>query len=717
MIKDLFLARYKNTDPAQRRSAGNIFKFLAILLALTLIARGTSGATLARVELTTPVRSEIIDAVSGTATVEATDFIEIIVPEGLVLTEMLVGIGQTVAIGDPIAVLGEVADRHIRETANLERMNLDLARLEREENPDATAIENAQRNLNRARDDYYTTVRQGAEDVANARAALEQLLGGSDTQLAAVRSYIRALEDFDATLEQGQADIEEAANALANALLGLYADDTTVQTAIRNHTRALDDFNQTKEQGEADIAAARKALDELLERSPADQDRTALDTAQRNLNRAREDYAATVRQGEENILAAETALGNAWNNLLMAPEPTPALINAIEAAETALTNTIRAAEANRLRDTRNLENAETNFAQARRSFYEAIEGEIERAETTLETAKNRAADSLLAAARRLEDAEANLAQAKQGLVERAEAALEAAQNRASDSLLAATRRLEDASIHVDSEIERAHANLQSAITRAGDNRQTAARRVEDAAAALDNAMGGDAAAQNIITASVLRLDIKNQESVVSTLDVLLSNGGTLYSESAGVVSFTALQGVTGRAPILTLHDTSGGFRAQMTLQRNDAEFLSVGSEAVVTTAAGSLFFTPTTTGIVSSVSMPDENDRVTVTIALPDGNWSVGQRVDAQVVLSSINYDMSVPISALHSDSAGYFIFVMEQRSTVLGLQNVVVRVNVTIMAADNEMAALRGAINRDNLVIVGSNKAISAGDRVRVSQ
>ena len=725
MIKDLF-ARYKNTDPTQRRSAGNIFKFLAVLLALTLIARGTSGATLARVELATPVRSEIIDAVFGTATVSATDFIEITVPEGLVITEMLVGVGQTVAIGEAIAVLGEVADRHIRETASLERMNLDLERLEREDNPDATAIENAKRNLDRARNDYNATVRQGMEDVANARSALEQLLDGSDMHLAAIRNYIRALNDFDAVYEQGRADVYAAENALADARLGVYSNDTAVQNAIRSHARVLEDFYATKDQSEADVAAAQDALYELLSRRPADHDRTAVENAQRSLTRAREDYTATVRIGEDNVLAAETALGNAWFNLIMSMEPSQALHNAVDAAQNALTNAIRTAESNRLSAARRLEDAEVSFAQTTRNFDAGIQAEIERAEASLETAKSRAADSLLLVTRRLEDAEITLAQAKQGLVERAETALETARNRAADSLLNATRRLEDVSITVDSEIERAYTALQNAITRAEDARQTAVRRVEDAIVSLNNAeatyernvnQSADTAAQNTISASVLRLDISNQESVVSTLDFLMSNGGTLYSETVGVVASTMPQGsIAGRTPIVTLHDTSGGFNAQLNLPWADAEFLSIGSEATVTTGGGSIFFTPTTTGVVSSISQPDENDRANVSIALPAGNWNVGQRVDAQVVLSSANFDMSVPITAVHSDNAGYFIFVMEQRSTVLGVQNVVVRVNVTIVAADSEMAALRGPINRDTLVIVGSNKAITAGDRVRVS-
>ena len=65
------------SDPAQRRAGGHLIQFLAGLLALTLIARGTSGATLAKVDVSGPSRGEIVEAVTGNATVSARDTLDI----------------------------------------------------------------------------------------------------------------------------------------------------------------------------------------------------------------------------------------------------------------------------------------------------------------------------------------------------------------------------------------------------------------------------------------------------------------------------------------------------------------------------------------------------------------------------------------------------------------------------------------------------------------
>ena len=740
MIKSL-IARVSKSDPEQRRSAGNIFKFLAILLVFTLIARGTSSATLARVVLATPERSEIISAISGNATVSPTDTIDITALEGLTITEMLANVGQNIEIGDAIAIfeIDDLEERRIREEANLNRMNLDLERLERGENIDTSSVESAERSLQRAQEDYNAAIRQGETDIDEARDALDALIAstyGIDADMlpSTIRSHQRALEDYYSTLAQGQADIAAA----QEALLLIEVDDTALQTAIRNHQRALDDYNSTLSQGQDDIATAQKYLDELRSRRPSTVDRTAIDNAQRTLTRARDDYNTTRQQGLDSIHAAEFALWsaiNAYHNAVIASNPAEiaAAIAEMERAQNAIATAQNTADANLLTASRRVEDAETSLAQAQQSFNNTAESDLERAENALETAQIRAADNLLTAERRLEDAEISLEQAqrnfynnKQSETERAEDALENAKDRATDNLLTAARRVEDAAGSVNSEVLRAQAALQTAINRADDNRQTAARRIEDARVSLENARQGhqhtlqqtaDTTAQNIINASTLQLDIAAKQAILNTLDELISNNGIMYASYSGAVSFTRQNGdITSNLPLITLRNTSGGFEAQMQITRAESERISVGSESEVTTSGGSMFFVPTVTGIVSSISEPDENDRVTITITLPSGAWTTGQRVDTQIILRRASYDFSVPISALRSDNSGYFLLVMEQHSTVMGLQNVVVRVNVTIIASDNEMVSVRGPVDRSSQVITGSNRPVSVGDRIRIA-
>ncbi|MCL2372657.1 MAG: hypothetical protein FWC78_04565 [Defluviitaleaceae bacterium] len=743
-MRNLF-KRIEAADPAQRRSAGNIFKFLAMLLAFTLIARGTSGATLARVVLASPERSEIIEAIAGTATVYATDTLEITAPQGLVIDEMLVNIGQNIERGDAIArfCLEELKTQRIRDEASLNMMQLDMERLENGDSVDVSQIENAQRSLQRAQEDYNATVRQGNADIAEAQEALDALLAptyGVEAHMLplVIRNHQRALEDYYAVVAQRQADIAAA----EEALFEINIDDTALQNATRSHQRALEDYNATTAQGQADIAEAQEALNQLLAQRPADIDRTAIDNAKRGLQRARDDYNTRRQQGEEAIQNAQNALLAAfnayYNAMFWSTEPNYGAVAAawaaVEQAQAAVTNAENTAEANNLAARRQVEDAETSLAQVQRNFSDAAQDDIDRAEDALEAAITRAANSLLTAERSLEDAENNLEQTRRNFddnilaaIEQAEAALDTAETRAADSLQVAMRLLQDSASNVSSEVERAQTALQTATNGAAASRQAAARQVEDAITSLNSArqnhetsaqQAADSTAQNIISATTLQLDIAEQQATLDALNMLISNEGILYAQHTGIVSFAMEAGeITGNNAIVTLRDTeNGGFEAHMQISRTEAERLTVGSEGVVTTGGGNMFFTPTVTGIVTSISQPDDYGRVDITIALPGSDWSQGQRVDVQAILRRASYDFTVPISALNSDNAGYFLHVMAQHSTVMGLQNVVMRVNVTIVASDSDMVSVSGAVSRSCQVIVSSNRPVSVGDRIRVA-
>jgi len=305
----------------------------------------------------------------------------------------------------------------------------------------------------------------------------------------------------------------------------------------------------------------------------------------------------------------------------------------------------------------------------------------------------------------LEDAEASLSKAEQDFAKSSDQTVESRQ----------------------SEIDKAQTALDNAIKKADENLLSARRRVEDAEVSLQKAQTDysksiqqtdDTIAQNIISAVSLRLDIDAKKQTVYTLEELLKNDCVIYSDIEGVVLSVASEGsVTGKNPVISFRDSAKGFVAQMQIAKTDADRLALGDECELTTGRGSMYYTPTVTGTITGISQPDDNDRVMITIRLPGGDWKEGQRVEAQTVLSSGNYDLCVPITALHSDNTGYFLLTVRRQSTVLGIQNVVTRVDVSVTASDSDMASVRGPVARDSQVITGSNKTVTAGDRVRVNE
>ena len=673
-------------DKAQRRAGGNIIKFLALLLVLTLIARGTSGATLTKVELSSPSRNEIIEAVTGTATVSSRDSLDITAPEGLTIVEMLVGAGQTVVYGDALALfdMEQVSDKLTRESAALDKLMFDLEKLDRDERTDSTSLENAMRNLRRVQDDYDATKTQGETDIETASEALDE-------------AWNKLLEDPDAA-------------ALENAL--------------RNLNRVKDDYNTSRAQGIANVATAEAALKEALGAETGAVDSASVENARRSRNRARDDYNAVKTQGESDVADAKAAFDLAAKN----EEEKKAAFEADE------------------------DDVEAGLA------YEEAKAATKKAQGALDAAEKKAADDLLTYARRLEDAESSYSQAlnnysdnwdkatdaKQSAIDRARDALLAEEKKADENLLSAARRLEDAEVSFaaaerdyakntekaydsrQATIDNAQSSLEGAQKKAEDNLQSAARRVEDAEISLATAerdykrntqQTADTVSQNNLNAVTLRLDIEDKKEIVDTLKMLVLNDGVLYTDIAGVVLNAKAGGsVTGKDALVAFMDGAKGFEAYLLLEKTDANRLAVGDDCRVSTGGGSMYYSPTVTGTVSTIAPPNDQSRVGVTIRLPEGDWTEGQRVEIQVVQSRNTYDLSVPLSAVRSDNSGYFLLSVEQESTVLGIENIVIRVPVTVIASDSDNAAVQGPIGRNSKIITGSNKAVEAGDRVRIN-
>jgi len=482
----------------------------------------------------------------------------------------------------------------------------------------------------------------------------------------------------------------------------------------------------TKKQGEADVSAALASLNEAQRAQTEFVDQSSLDSARRNQARAHEDHNAAASQAGNEVSAAQAALASAqaveqarYEEWESAPDDAAAL--AYEAYLAAQAGTAAAREAlaaaqKRADDTRTssgrmLEDADAALANAEQNNWrnaqqaaDARQVSIDRARDALALAQRKAENDLLNAARRIEDAESALAKAEQDYGRSAQ--------QATDSRL--------------SEIDRARDALAATQRKAETDLLNAVRRVEDADASLGNATRDhgrsiqasfDTAAQNRISAASLRLGINDQRAVVDDLRVLSENEGVLYSDIAGVVSASMSRGsiTKGRDAIITFRDGAKGFDAQMLLDKADADMLAVGSECEVTTGSRAMFYTPTVTGIVSAITPSGDVDKTNVTIRLPQGEWTDGQIVDVQAIQNRSIYDMCLPLSALRSDNTGYFLLVIEQGTSVLGVENIALRLPVSVIASDWDMVSIEGPVGRSSQVITGSSRAVETGDRVRV--
>lgn len=249
------LPRFK--DAQQKRAGRNLVWFFILILVLTLVARGTAGATLPKVETTRAESGEIVQRARGTGTVKPGGSTTVEMPDGLTIKEVPVSPGQSVEAGDALALfdVDELAEQLKRATTKLEELELKRQQLQRTSSHDGSSLEAARTSLARAQQDYDSTKAQGEADIVAAQQALE------DARQArkAAREHRKSIADkaseayaaADADVKAKEADVPVKEEALAQA-------KSRAESNLVAAARALEDAQAALARAEATDAEARQ---------------------------------------------------------------------------------------------------------------------------------------------------------------------------------------------------------------------------------------------------------------------------------------------------------------------------------------------------------------------------------------------------------------------------------------------------------------------------
>ena len=207
---------------------------------------------------------------------------------------------------------------------------------------------------------------------------------------------------------------------------------------------------------------------------------------------------------------------------------------------------------------------------------------------------------------------------------------------------------------------------------------------------------------------VLAEQIREMESSVETLKKLDEQEGVFCAPQTGTVeSLQLMQGQTSGQVGGSISDPERGYQIRFALEAEDAVQDTAGVTVTVMQGAKS-----ESVKINSSVSQQDGG--VVLSAALTGSDWQVG-KAELTIRLSETEYDCCLPVSALHSDNGGDFVYSVEERNTILGLQNIVRKVYVEVVERNNELAALRN-YTTGAPVVAATTKSLQEGARVRTA-
>lgn len=304
-------------------------------------------------------------------------------------------------------------------------------------------------------------------------------------------------------------------------------------------------------------------------------------------------------------------------------------------------------------------------------------------------------------AQRLSDAQSAVEQAKQA-VDEANAALETyRQAQQTGSPVRSEQELLDA-------VEKAQQVYDDALS-ALENAKTAYGRAISSANLPDGSNH---------TAQIGQITYDQMALALDKLEALLDGEGKILSPVDGIVTRCHVQ--TGEkttdTTAMLLADLSQGCKFSGLVTKEQSKYIGVGDRVTLRASSTGKRYEDLP---VTTFSPSEETEGgYRLTVQLPANTLSLGASAELSFTRRSQPYSCCVPVSALHLDARNQpYVLVVEQVNTVLGAQQQARKVSVTVLEQNETTAALaEGALSSKDQVIVGSDRAVDSGSRVRVS-
>lgn len=496
-------------------------------------------------------------------------------------------------------------------------------------------------------------------------------------------------------------------NAVLNAQAGL-------KTAQEDYDRLVSGRATTDERAAEDLAQAQTDLDEAkaaLEKAKTKAKTELVKAAQEKVDAAKEALADTQALSKDALDTAQENINSAQDQQTSVDGSYFSALNAYNRAKTAYDNAVASgSDETVLAPLRSAmeqaENSMNSLSDQSSAAYRAVK----RAKEGLKTAQEKWAA-------KVKEAEADVSEANTKLTE--------AQNKTDMSEESLVISAQSAVDSAERFLKTSQRGSDDSITATADALLTAQRQIDSAQRTLDqaNAAAAEERATNQSAnrqAEVERLGyVNDRREAQKKLDSLLaaaSNGGALTAPVAGtVLSIMSETGLTTEgAKVASISRSDQGFEFKGQVTQEEAEKLAVGDEGTISfTVDGK---SHDLRAPITAIGMANDKGMVDITVDLPEGNYPTGAAAKFEISKRSEQYNTVLPLGALRNDGKDY-VLVLKETQTVMGTEQTVEKVLVTVDEKDSEQMAVSGSLAYDAQVIVGSNKPLAEGDRVRVNE
>ena len=260
-----------------------------------------------------------------------------------------------------------------------------------------------------------------------------------------------------------------------------------------------------------------------------------------------------------------------------------------------------------------------------------------------------------------------------------------------------------------SELEQAAAAAkqayEEAVSAKDSSIRAAGRALEDAS---KEAISDSTLEQNEITR-------QQEELALNKLLALRAAEGQIRAPVRGTVTeiLVAAGEFTSDGTAVRMAEASSKGSLIVSVDRADGEFINTGCRAEIKAFGKAEKICDYT---VSEIAENKEDSTLLdVRIDLPEGVLEAGASAEVTLLSNSESFAATLPVEALHEESGGYYVLVLEEVQGVLGAELTVRRLDVAVPDKNGALAAVEeGVLSGEQEVVCSSSRMLREGDRVR---
>lgn len=246
----------------------------------------------------------------------------------------------------------------------------------------------------------------------------------------------------------------------------------------------------------------------------------------------------------------------------------------------------------------------------------------------------------------------------------------------------------------------------SAWTKEVDARQERLDDVEDAKAKIQKDFAKELELEDQL--SKLREDIAKLEGEAVNGEVTAPISGTIIA-----IYVKSGEETPANNLLFEIQPAGKGYTMEMTVTNEQAKRLSVGDVADLVNSWRYNDVSVVLSSIKPSPTNPSQDKLLTFDV---EGDVMEGQSLNISVGQKSAQYDLTVPNSAIREDNNGKFILTVETKSTPLSNRYIATRVDVEVLASDDNRSAISAPLYGYEYVITTSTAPVEAGKYIRLA-